>query len=152
MVSALIGIPIVIAALAGFYFVSQPAEKFEPLVEIQSDSISPQPANFFDDVTQIKPDETATITIEVVSLSNEYNNNAKLTAEFLDKEAYDFFQVLDSEKNVGVLQQAGADSGTIQFTVKGIKSAGKYENTLSIKLTIDGIQQDDASFKIRIAE
>jgi len=103
-------IGIVIASL-----VSQPTEEeFEKLVEFESTGISPTP-DLFDNSAKITEGQDATITVDVKSVSENYQHDAIVVTSFIHTEANSYMKINDPEIKVGTLSRFGATSGPLFY-------------------------------------
>lgn len=149
LIAAILGIIVVAAAVA---FLNPAEDEVIPLVEIQRSSIWP-PSDFVDNSSHIKNGDSAIITVNVQSISNEYDNNAKIITTFAHPEASEFFVIENPEVNVGILQRSGASSGPLEIKITAIATPAKtYTETIKVELVIENDIHDSRVFDISIKE
>lgn len=123
-------------------------DKYVPLLKFETIDISPK-ADFLG-VSTIKNGETATITLNVKSLSSNYNNDGKIEISFEHEEdANQYFKIDKNIQNVGIIQNGGT-SGPISFKITIIKDPGEYKDTILAKLLVNNNLNDQASFQLKM--
>ena len=146
---AVIVIAIAVAAVSGFL---NTAENVIPLVEIKKSYINPS-LDFIDNSAHIKMGKSATIYIDVGSISAEYANNAKVMTTFTHPEAANYFKINNPEIDVGILQRIGASSGLLVIEIIAIENPGKvYTETFNVTVEIENEVHASISYDITITE